>query len=520
MGNLRILRMRTRCPSCKKRHTRHKQTGPSPLAGEGGEHERSEMRAGRGGRGYRKKPLTRFLALRSKPPSPARGEGTCHRARVRREEAMTRESVTRPPSCASFPAQNKNKGNASVRLHHRRRRLGRLGPGQPAVRQERQQGAAAARPARTRRPARSRRRSSTAIPARPISIRASTGPSSRSPPRSSPTTIRTRTARRCANTSRRACWAAARRSTASSPIAARRPTTTNGRRAAPRAGTGTTCCPTSRRSSATSISTAPGTARTAASRCAAFPASTGPDTPGGGRGLQARRHDRILPDQNGEFDDGYFPITHSNAYEQRVSAAIGYLDRETRKRPNLTISTDTQVKELLFEGTRCVGVKAMVDGKEQEFRGNEVILSSGAIHSPAHLLRAGIGPVGHLRDLGIPVLMRRCAGVGQRLMDHPVDLAVVLHPPRRAHERAHAPPHPAGPALFLRPARRAQGRHVRRRRSASRPGMRSASRSARCSPSSTRPIPRPARSSSPRATGAPSRSSSSTCCPTGATSTG
>ena len=98
-------------------------------------------------------------------------------------------------------------------------------------------------------------------------------------------------------------------------------------------------------------------------------------------------------------------MTHSNEDEQRVSAAMGYLDRDTRKRANLTISTDTQVKELLFDGTRCVGVKAMVDGREQEFRGNEVILSCGAIHSPAHLLRAGIGPVGHLRDLGIPVVM-------------------------------------------------------------------------------------------------------------------
>ncbi|WP_428675472.1 GMC family oxidoreductase [Reyranella sp.] len=127
---------------------------------------------------------------------------------------------------------------------------------------------------------------------------------------------------------------------------------------------------------------------------------------------------KFLPDQNGEFVDGYFPVTHSNASEQRVSAAMGYLDTETRKRPNLTISTNTQVKSLLFEGTQCVGVKAMIDGKEVEFRGREVILSSGAIHSPAHLLRAGIGPVGHLRDMGIPVVSA-LEGVGQRLMDHP-----------------------------------------------------------------------------------------------------
>jgi 5-(hydroxymethyl)furfural/furfural oxidase len=129
-----------------------------------------------------------------------------------------------------------------------------------------------------------------------------------------------------------------------------------------------------------------------------------------------------LEDQNGEYKDGYFPITISNLYDRRVSAAIGYLDNGTRRRPNLTISAETQVSELRFEGTRCVGVTALVKGQEREFRvgeaHGEVILSCGAIHSPAHLLRAGIGPAAALRDLGIEV---RAAldGVGQRLMDHP-----------------------------------------------------------------------------------------------------
>ena len=129
-----------------------------------------------------------------------------------------------------------------------------------------------------------------------------------------------------------------------------------------------------------------------------------------------------IEDQNGEYKDGYFPITISNLYDRRVSAAIGYLDNGTRRRRNLTISAETQVQGLLFEGTRCVGVKALVKGQETEFRVNEghgeVIVSSGAIHSPAHLLRAGIGPAGHLRDLGIAVRMN-VPGVGQRLMDHP-----------------------------------------------------------------------------------------------------
>lgn len=136
-----------------------------------------------------------------------------------------------------------------------------------------------------------------------------------------------------------------------------------------------------------------------------------------GRAFEAKGF-KYLPDQNGEFVDGYFPVTHSNAEERRVSAAMGYLDAETRKRPNLTISTETQVTSLLFEGTCCVGVTARVAGQEQEFRAREVVLSSGAIHSPAQLMRAGIGPVGQLAELGIPVVSA-LPGVGQRLMDHP-----------------------------------------------------------------------------------------------------
>jgi 5-(hydroxymethyl)furfural/furfural oxidase len=136
-------------------------------------------------------------------------------------------------------------------------------------------------------------------------------------------------------------------------------------------------------------------------------------------------------DQNAEWEDGYFPITISNAFERRVSAAIGYLDPGTRMRGNLTISTNSVVAELLFDGLQCIGVKAMVNGRTQEFHAREVILSSGAIHSPAHLLRAGIGPAGHLRDLGITV-RNALPGVGQRLQDHPAAaVAAFLKPHAR-----------------------------------------------------------------------------------------
>jgi 5-(hydroxymethyl)furfural/furfural oxidase len=73
----------------------------------------------------------------------------------------------------------------------------------------------------------------------------------------------------------------------------------------------------------------------------------------------------------------------------------------------------------------------MVQGRAMEFRGHEVILCCGAVHSPAVLLRAGIGPVGHLRELGVPVRASR-PGVGQRLMDHPsISVASFLKPGAR-----------------------------------------------------------------------------------------
>ena len=125
-----------------------------------------------------------------------------------------------------------------------------------------------------------------------------------------------------------------------------------------------------------------------------------------------------LTDQNGAFEDGHFPVTVSNLYDRRVSTAIGYLDPPTRLRDNLDVRSETQVTEILFDGLRAVGVKAERRGASETFTGREVVLCSGSVHSPAHLLRSGIGPAGHLGDMGIEV-RHHLPGVGQNLMDHP-----------------------------------------------------------------------------------------------------
>ena len=317
-----------------------------------------------------------------------------------------------------------------LRLHHRRRRLGRLGHGQPAVGEERQPGAAVrgrAGHARGQRAARDPRflfRHRLFRPALPLD--GAQGPHPDRARTTGPTN-----ARPCANTSRPACSAAARRSTASSPIAARPTDYDEWEERAPRAGTGTRCCPISRRSSATWIS--PATYHGKDGRIPVRRIS--PDMwCGHAKAVGGRlRAGSNSSDQNGEYVDGYFPITISNLDDRRVSAAIGYLDTETRQPPEPDDLGRDAGRRLMFEGTRCVGVKALVRGQETEFRvirPGEVIVSSGAIHSPAHLLRAGIGPSGICASMG----SRCCAPARRRAAADgpPVGFGVVVCEAARA----------------------------------------------------------------------------------------
>ncbi|NQU72491.1 MAG: GMC family oxidoreductase N-terminal domain-containing protein [Rhodospirillales bacterium] len=137
-------------------------------------------------------------------------------------------------------------------------------------------------------------------------------------------------------------------------------------------------------------------------------------------------------DQNAEFEDGYFPITISNLYDRRVSAAIAYLTPTVRQRANLTIMDQTHVKRVVFDGSRAVGVEiAGDDGREETIRGVEIISCSGAIHSPALLMRSGVGPAAHLHDHGID-LVSDVPAIGQNLGEHPsIGLSAYIKPEAR-----------------------------------------------------------------------------------------
>ena len=105
-------------------------------------------------------------------------------------------------------------------------------------------------------------------------------------------------------------------------------------------------------------------------------------------------------------------LTIADGKRQTIAAA--YL-AGARQRAGLTILADREVDALEFDGdNRCVGARA---GSERFEATRGVILSAGAIGSPALLLRAGIGPADELREAGVNVRLD-LPGVGRNLHDH------------------------------------------------------------------------------------------------------
>lgn len=133
---------------------------------------------------------------------------------------------------------------------------------------------------------------------------------------------------------------------------------------------------------------------------------------------------REIADQNGDFGDGWFPMAISSDGAARVSAARGYLDAETRARPNLSICTGRTVRRVLFAGQRAIGVATDAG----TVHGHEIVLAAGALMTPALLMRSGVGPGPHLRALGIGVVAD-IGGVGRNLQEHPsIAMSAYLKP--------------------------------------------------------------------------------------------
>lgn len=103
---------------------------------------------------------------------------------------------------------------------------------------------------------------------------------------------------------------------------------------------------------------------------------------------------------------------------KRASAYEAFLAPIRAKRPNLTIVTNTMVKNIAIENGRATGVVCESEGAEVRYTcAREVIVSAGVYNSPAILQRSGIGDPEHLSGLGIDVV-KSLPAVGQNLLDH------------------------------------------------------------------------------------------------------
>jgi len=121
------------------------------------------------------------------------------------------------------------------------------------------------------------------------------------------------------------------------------------------------------------------------------------------------------PDHNAPHTLGV-SLTASNIEDlQRITTNDSYLE-PARTRSNLTIQGGVQVDRVLFSQGRAVGVVATIAGEQRTMYADEVILSAGAIMTPAILQRSGVGPAALLRSLGIDVVADLPVGVG--LQDH------------------------------------------------------------------------------------------------------
>jgi len=128
---------------------------------------------------------------------------------------------------------------------------------------------------------------------------------------------------------------------------------------------------------------------------------------------------------------------HLNVSDGRRRGVLASYLEPALARPNLTLRTNAIGTQLIFEGTRCVGVRyrqrgaapattagRMVPsdkggrtGRHSVYAAGEVIVCGGAMESPKLLLLSGIGAPTQLREFDIPVVAE-VPGVGENFHNH------------------------------------------------------------------------------------------------------
>lgn len=100
----------------------------------------------------------------------------------------------------------------------------------------------------------------------------------------------------------------------------------------------------------------------------------------------------------------------------RQSSALTYL-AEARARENFHLMADTLVNRVIMKNGKAYGIEIVSQGRTEEICAQRIIICAGAIHTPALLMRSGVGDIELLARLGIAPQIS-LPGVGANLIDH------------------------------------------------------------------------------------------------------
>ncbi|MBB5913445.1 choline dehydrogenase-like flavoprotein [Nocardia transvalensis] len=122
-----------------------------------------------------------------------------------------------------------------------------------------------------------------------------------------------------------------------------------------------------------------------------------------------------IADYNGESQEGISIFQQSVRNGIRYSSSRGFITE--RPNPNLKVVTGAHVARVVIEKGRATGVEVIEKRGRRIIRAAKEVVVSGGVMGSAHtLLLSGVGPAGHLRELGIDV--HADLPVGQNLHDH------------------------------------------------------------------------------------------------------
>lgn len=146
------------------------------------------------------------------------------------------------------------------------------------------------------------------------------------------------------------------------------------------------------------------------------------------------------PDYNSGSVEGLGWMQLNIRDHKRFNTWRAYL-KPIAEHENLTLITAAHVRRLLIENGTVTGVEFTKDGQTSSLHAPEVILTAGTIGSAELLLRSGIGPADHLREVGVNVAVD-LPGVGQNLHDHLLTPVIcttekTLPPPEEAAAQVH-----------------------------------------------------------------------------------